>query len=105
MRQQRRIADTCSLFHSFSNHFRKSDHAGYPATSKRSISYRLIQHALAGTTSIWRAHPAWQEIVASWALEGIAMTYDDDERAGRMITGHSNYKQVAQEIRARNQQL
>ena len=33
------------------------------------------------------------------------MTYDDDERAGRMITGHSNYKQVAQEIRARNQQL
>jgi hypothetical protein len=50
-----------------------------------------------------RAHPAWQEIAASWALEGIAMTDDDAERAGRMIAGHANLEQVVQEIRARHQ--
>jgi len=50
-----------------------------------------------------RAHPAWQEIAASWALEGIAMTDDDAERAGRMIAGHASYEQVVQEIRARHQ--
>ena len=50
-----------------------------------------------------RAHPAWQEIAASWALEGITMTDDDAERAGRMIAGHASYEQVVQEIRARHQ--
>ena len=50
-----------------------------------------------------RAHPAWQEIAASWALEGIAMTDDDAERAGRRIAGHASYEQVVQEILARHQ--
>jgi hypothetical protein len=51
-----------------------------------------------------RAHPAWQEIAASWALEGIAMTDDDAEHAGRMIAGDASYEQVVQEIRAKHRQ-
>jgi hypothetical protein len=31
------------------------------------------------------AHWAWQEIKASWALEGMHVTDDNAERAGRMI--------------------
>ncbi len=50
------------------------------------------------------AHPAWQEIIASWALEGIPLTDDDAERAGRMIAGHASYQQVIQEIRAAHHQ-
>lgn len=30
-------------------------------------------------------HPAWQQIAASWALEGIIVTDDNAEQAGRMI--------------------
>jgi hypothetical protein len=50
-----------------------------------------------------RALLAWQEIAASWALEGIVMTDDDAERAGRMIADHATYDRVVQEIRARHQ--
>jgi hypothetical protein len=50
------------------------------------------------------ATPAWQELAASWALEGIVMTDDDAERAGRMIAGHASYEQAVQEIRASHRQ-
>jgi hypothetical protein len=50
------------------------------------------------------ATPAWLELAASWALEGIVMTDDDAERAGRMIAGHASYEQVVQEIRASHRQ-
>lgn len=46
------------------------------------------------------ATPAWLELAASWALEGIVMTDDDAERAGRMIAGHATYEEVVHEIRA-----
>lgn len=49
------------------------------------------------------ATSAWLELAASWALEGIVMTDDDAERAGRMIAGHASCEQVVQDIRARQQ--
>ncbi|MGB9992952.1 antitoxin VbhA family protein [Pseudoduganella rhizocola] len=40
-------------------------------------------------------HPAWQQIVASWALEGIIATDDNAEQAGRMIAGEITYAQIS----------
>lgn len=45
------------------------------------------------------AHWAWQEIKASWALEGLHVTDDNAERAGRMIAGEVSYSQISEELR------
>ena len=45
------------------------------------------------------AHPAWQQIKASWALEGLHADDDSAERAGRMIAGEVTYEQIVEELR------
>lgn len=45
------------------------------------------------------AHWAWQEIKASWALEGLHTTDDQAERAGRVIAGEVSYAQIVEELR------
>lgn len=47
------------------------------------------------------AHPAWQEIKASWALEGIGLTDENAENAGRMIAGDITCAQLMDELRAK----
>lgn len=46
------------------------------------------------------ANEAWQEIKASWELEGIKVTDDNAFRAGRMLAGEVTLLQVIQEIRS-----
>ncbi len=47
------------------------------------------------------AHPIWQEVKASWALEGIELTDDNAEHAGRMIAGDITYAQLVAKLRAK----
>lgn len=47
------------------------------------------------------AHPVWQEVKASWALEGIELIDDNAEHAGRMIAGDITYAQLLIELRAK----
>lgn len=47
------------------------------------------------------AHEAWQEIKASWALEGIEVTDDNAMQAGRMIAGDITYEQLVNDLRAK----
>jgi hypothetical protein len=47
-------------------------------------------------------HPDWQEIKASWALEGIELTDDNAEQAGRMIAGDITYAQLINEMRIKH---
>ena len=47
------------------------------------------------------AQPAWLEIKASWALEGIELTDDNAMDAGRMIAGDITYEQLVSELRAK----
>jgi hypothetical protein len=47
------------------------------------------------------ADPEWQQAKAPFASEGIELTDDNAEQAGRMIAGHATYAHVLQEIRAR----
>ena len=44
------------------------------------------------------AHPAWLEIKASWALEGIELFDDNAVEAGRMIAGDITYAQLINEL-------
>jgi hypothetical protein len=46
-----------------------------------------------------RNNPTWQEIAASWALEGIQMTYDNEVVAGRMIAGELSLPEAVAQIR------
>ena len=48
------------------------------------------------------AHWAWQQIKASWALEGLHADEDSAERAGRMIAGEVTYEQIVEELRLQN---
>lgn len=41
------------------------------------------------------SHPAWQLIVASWALEGIVITDDNAEHAGRMIARWMDHRRYS----------
>jgi hypothetical protein len=47
------------------------------------------------------AHEAWQEIKASWALEGIEVNDGNAERAGRMIAGDITFAQLVSDLRTR----
>lgn len=47
------------------------------------------------------AHPAWLEIKASWALEGIELVDDNAVDAGRMIAGDITYEQLLNELRSK----
>jgi len=46
-----------------------------------------------------RNNATWQEIAASWALEGIHMTYNNEVVAGRMIAGEISLQEAVAEIR------
>lgn len=46
-----------------------------------------------------RDNSTWQEIAASWALEGISISDDNDEIAGRMIAGELTLDEATVEIR------
>ncbi|MGG7607029.1 hypothetical protein [Massilia sp. BKSP1R2A-1] len=48
------------------------------------------------------AHPAWLEIKASWALEGIELTDDNAMNAGRMLAGDVTYTQLINELRIKH---
>jgi hypothetical protein len=50
-----------------------------------------------------RAHSGWQEIAASWALEGIIMTRKEEIVAGRMIAGELSLNEAVTEIRSKAQ--
>lgn len=50
------------------------------------------------------AHPAWLEIKASWALEGIELADDNAVDAGRMIAGDITYAQLINELRIKHGQ-
>lgn len=43
----------------------------------------------------------WQQVKASFALEGIELTDDNAEQPGRMIAGDVNYKQLVNELNAK----
>lgn len=50
-----------------------------------------------------RNNQTWQEIAASWALEGIRMTSKDEVLAGRMIAGELSLQEAVAEIRLKAQ--
>jgi hypothetical protein len=48
------------------------------------------------------SHWAWQEVKASWALEGIHVNDDNAEQAGRMIAGNATLAQIVTEVRTKH---
>lgn len=44
------------------------------------------------------AHPQWQQVKASFAIEGIELTDDNAMNAGRMICGDITYEQLLSEL-------
>jgi hypothetical protein len=47
-----------------------------------------------------QANEDWQQVAASFALEGIVLTDDDAERAGRVLAGDLSLEQSLDEVRA-----
>lgn len=46
-----------------------------------------------------RNHPEWQQVKASFAIEGMALTEDNEVIAGRMIAGEITLQEALTEIR------
>lgn len=50
--------------------------------------------------AIAHANEDWRQVAASFALEGIVLTDDDAERAGRMLAGEASEEELLAEVPA-----
>jgi hypothetical protein len=93
------ISSYCSRLQTISRNFSMPSMSP-PVTAAEVVSFdaaRQRRHYI----DLANVHPIWQEVKASWALEGIELTDDNAEHAGRMIAGDITYVQLIDELRAK----
>jgi hypothetical protein len=92
------ISSNCTKFQTISRNFTMQN---TPPTSTADIVLLDTARQRRHYIDLANAHEAWQEIKASWALEGIEVTDDNAMQAGRMINGDITYEQLVSDLRAK----
>jgi len=57
-------------------------------------------HTASSNIAVANNNPGWQQIKASFALEGIELTDDDSEIVGRFLSGEITFEEGIAEIHA-----